>query len=83
MHDTFHDDRLAACDDARRLRAKPHETINAQENARRTLYMVADKECMILRETIATECRLENINVNVNRMRHPNPETINANASMT
>jgi hypothetical protein len=60
------------------------DALKVQENARRALYLVADKECAILRETIAAECKIENINVNVNRVRHvPNPETITANASMT
>jgi hypothetical protein len=60
------------------------DVLKVQENARRSLYLVADKECAILRETIAAECKIENINVNVNRIRHqPNPETITANASMT
>jgi hypothetical protein len=58
--------------------------LKVQEDARRALYLVADKECALLRETIAAECKIENINVNVNRVRHiPNPETITANASMT
>jgi hypothetical protein len=58
--------------------------LKAQEDARRSLYLVADKECALLRETIAAECKIESINVNVNRVRHiPNPETITANASMT
>ncbi len=59
------------------------EALKVQENARRSLYVVADKECALLRETIAAECRLESINVSVNRLRAPNPETINASASMT
>ncbi len=60
------------------------DALKVQENARRALYLVADKECTLLRETIASECKIENINVNVNRVRHqPNPETITATASMT
>jgi hypothetical protein len=60
------------------------DILKVQENARRSLYLVADKECALLRETIAADCRIEAINVNVNRVRHqPNPETITANASMT
>jgi hypothetical protein len=41
--------------------------IAAQEHARRSMYTLAAKECEVLRETIAVECRLETINVNVNR----------------
>jgi hypothetical protein len=66
------------------LPAGEDNVLKIQEDARRSLYLVADKECAILRETIAAECRIENINVNVNRVRHvPQPETITANASMT
>ncbi len=60
-----------------------NDVLKAQENARRALYSVADKECTLLRETIAKECRLENINVNVNRQRHPVAEAVNASAGMT
>ena len=59
------------------------EAVKAQENARRTLYTVADRECALLKEIIATECRLEAVNVNVNRQRNPGQDQINANGSMT
>lgn len=57
--------------------------MKAQESARRALYMVADRECTILKETIATECRLENINVNANRHRQSQQDMINVGSSMT
>ena len=59
------------------------DVLKAQENARRLLYLAADKECVVLRETIATECKLENISVNINRSRHSQQDTLNAGASMT
>jgi hypothetical protein len=57
--------------------------VKAQESARRALYMVADRECTILKETIATECRLETMNVNANRHRQPQQDMINVGSSMT
>lgn len=39
----------------------------AQENARRVLYESAGRECDVLKGTIASECRIEAINVNMNR----------------
>jgi hypothetical protein len=38
-----------------------------RERARRTLYNVASKECDVLRETIARDCLLQTININLNR----------------
>lgn len=40
----------------------------AEESGRRTVYEFADHECAILRDTIASECRLESINVNMQRV---------------
>jgi len=40
----------------------------AQESGRRTVYELADHECAILRDTIASDCRLESINVNMQRV---------------
>ncbi len=37
----------------------------AQERARKILYQSGSKECELLRATIASDCRLERINVNV------------------
>jgi hypothetical protein len=41
--------------------------VKAQEQARRAIYESAARECEVLRAVIASECRLESINVNVNR----------------
>lgn len=40
----------------------------AQERARRMLYQSGSQECDLLRATIADDCRLERINVNVRMM---------------
>ena len=43
------------------------QAIKAQEDARRLVYDLAARECAILRDVLASECRLELINVNVQR----------------
>jgi hypothetical protein len=57
----------------------------AQENARRVLYESASRECELLKATIASECRMESINVNMNRNQvYPGsnqPEGFNANGN--
>lgn len=54
----------------------------AQEQARRVLYENAARECELLRATIAAECRLESVNVNMNRNYPGNqPEGFNANGN--
>jgi hypothetical protein len=59
------------------------EVVKAQESARRILYQVADRECTLLKELMATECRMESVNVNINRQRaQPQQDYINANAQM-
>lgn len=56
----------------------------AQEQARRVLYEAAAKECELLRTVIASECRLESINIGVNRSYgNQQPEGFNANGSFT
>lgn len=40
-------------------------SVKAQQRARRMLYESASKECDLLRATIATDCRLQRININV------------------
>lgn len=57
----------------------------AQEQARRILYESAGRECDVLKATIASECRIEGINVNMNRNQvYPGsnqPEGFNANGN--
>ena len=58
-------------------------TIAAQENVRRQIYELANKECGVLRDTIADDCRMEGINVNVNRQHGQQPvEGFNVNANV-
>jgi len=38
-----------------------------RERARRSIYEMAGRECGLLQDTIANECRLDTITVNVNR----------------
>ena len=43
-------------------------SMKAQEQARRSLYESAAHECDVLRAVLASECRLESLGVNINRM---------------
>jgi hypothetical protein len=62
----------------------------AQESGRRTVYELAEHECAILRDTIASGCRLESINVNMQRVApaqnfgqaHPDGFNINATVNL-
>ena len=47
--------------------AENEESWKLRERARRTIYEMAMRECALLLEILASECRLEAINVNVNR----------------
>lgn len=42
-------------------------SLQSQERTRRALYETAARECEVLRATIASDCRIESINVNMNR----------------
>ena len=42
-------------------------SLKAQEDARSALYHSAARECEVLKAAIATECRIESVNVNINR----------------
>lgn len=60
----------------------PEAAMKAQENARRVLYDSAGRECELLKAVIASECRLESVNVNMNRTYgNQQPEGFNANGS--
>src|ERR1700761_685512 len=39
----------------------------ARDNARRMIYEMAAHECDLLRDTLARDCRLESVNVNIGR----------------
>lgn len=58
------------------------KALAAQEKARRQIYALAMKECAVLTETIAATCKVEGVNVNINRHHGPQAAegfTINAN----
>lgn len=56
----------------------------AQEQARRVLYEAAARECGVLQSVIASDCRLESININVNRTYgNQQPEGFNANGNFS
>lgn len=58
-------------------------TFPAQETARRQVYDLANKECTLLRDTIADDCKMESINVNVHRQQGQQPvEGFNVNANI-
>lgn len=42
-------------------------SLKAQEDARKALYMSAGHECEVLKAALASECRIESVNVNINR----------------
>ncbi len=46
-------------------------SLRAQEDARRKLYESAARECDVLLATIASACRVESINININRNYRP------------
>jgi hypothetical protein len=54
-----------------------------RERARRALYNLASKECDVLRESIANDCRLEAININLNRQSHGQAQGYAASGTMT
>lgn len=59
-------------------------SVTAQENARRVLYDRAARECDLLKATLASECRLESVNVNMNRnYGGSQPEGFNASGNFT
>ncbi len=45
------------------------QAFKAQEGGRRLIYEVAAHECAVLRDVLASDCRLDSVNVNVQRVR--------------
>ena len=41
------------------------QALKVQEDARRAIYDLAGHECAVLRDVLASDCRLESVNVNV------------------
>lgn len=57
-------------------------SLKAQEDARKALYMSAGHECEVLKAALASECRIESVNVNINRnYGQPQNEGFTANGS--
>jgi hypothetical protein len=57
-----------------------------REKARQSIYTTAARECDLLKATLASECRLESVNSNINSTRQYGPtqqEGFTVNGSMT
>lgn len=50
------------------------EAEKLREGARKSVYEVASRECALLLSVLATDCRLENLNVNISRQTGPRTE---------
>jgi hypothetical protein len=60
------------------------EADRIRDRARRSIYEFAQRECDILRDVLARECKLEAINVNVMRQTGTNmPQGFNVNGQLT
>ena len=59
------------------------EAEKIREGARRSMYEVAARECGLLLAALASECRLENVNVNVSRQTSPRTEGFVVRGNMT
>jgi hypothetical protein len=64
------------------------EAPKLREKAQRTVYEMAGRQCDLLREVLAKDCRLESVNVNVNaanarQFNQQQPEGLNVNGSMS
>jgi hypothetical protein len=44
------------------------QSLKSQEDARRKVYELASHECTLLRDILASDCQLESINVNLQRV---------------
>ena len=59
------------------------EASAVRERARRIVYEMASKECVVLQSVMAKDCRLENVTVNVNRQMGQQLEGYMASGNMT
>jgi hypothetical protein len=59
------------------------EAIRVRDRARRMMYEMAGKECDLLREVIARDCRLESITSNLNRQSGQHLEGYTVGGSMS
>jgi len=58
------------------------EAQKLRDRARRTVYEMAARECDLLREVLAKDCRMESVNSNINRQFGQQQEGFNVNGSM-
>ncbi|HEY0848288.1 MAG TPA: hypothetical protein VGD96_00130 [Bradyrhizobium sp.] len=60
------------------------EAQRLRDRARRTVYEMAARECDLVREVIARDCRMESVNVNIGRQYGSHqPEGYTVNGSMS
>jgi hypothetical protein len=59
------------------------EADKAREDARKAMYDIAARECALLLAALATECRLENVNVNVSRQTGARTEGFSVRGNMS
>jgi hypothetical protein len=64
------------------------EAQKLREKAQRSVYEMAGRQCELLREVLAKDCRLETVNVNVNaanarQFNQQQPEGLTVNGSMS
>ena len=60
------------------------ESRKSRDNARRAIYEMAAKECDLLREVLAKDCRLESVSSNISRQFGPQqPDGYTVNGSMS
>jgi hypothetical protein len=63
------------------------EAQKLREAAQRSVYEVAGRQCELLREVLAKDCRMESVNVNVNannrQFNQQQPEGLTVNGSMS
>lgn len=48
--------------------------VQAQEQARKAVYALAVRECDLILDAIGSQCRIENLNISVNRHQGQQPE---------
>ena len=65
------------------------QALKAQEDGRRLVYNVAARECDVLRDMLAKDCRLNSVNINVQRVNagqnfnRPRGDGFNINGNVT
>ena len=63
------------------------QALKAQETGRKIIYDLAGHECAVLRDSIASDCRLESVNVNIQRVNQfgnqQRPDGFNVNGNIS